>query len=169
MPNDINWDDDDDNDGAETPEQPTESQLIKQLRKQIAKSAKRITELETENTGFAQTRKEDTIKEVLSKKGVNPKAARLLLKELDEVSETTIEAWLKDNDDLFAPAKPADEKEISAEEQANLAELQRQNNLTNAGATPTNAQSLEARILATRSMSPAEGKAALAEIIASQQ
>lgn len=168
MPNGINdWDDEDDDDNN-SGSNGDGTDVLKTLRKKAKADAKLIADLTAKVDGFAKTQREETAKKVLESKGVNPKAARLLLKDLDEVNETTIDAWLKDNGDLFAPLKPANE-EKSAEELANLAELQRQNGLTNAGGTPGNAQDLETRILATRSMSPAEGRIALAEIVASQQ
>ena len=169
MPNGINdWDDEDDDDNN-SGSNGDGNDVVKTLRKKAKADAKLIADLTAKVDGFAKTQREETAKKVLESKGVNPKAARLLLKDLDDVNEITIDTWLKDNGDLFAPLKPAEGNETSDEDKANITELQRQNNLTTTGGTSANAQSLEARILATRSMSPEEGKRALAEIVASQQ
>jgi hypothetical protein len=45
--------------------------------------------------------RERTVKEVLEQKGVNPKAVRLILKDLDDISEESVNNWLDDNGDLF--------------------------------------------------------------------
>jgi hypothetical protein len=77
--------------------------------------------------------RERVVKEVLDQKGVNPKAARLILKDLDDVNEESVSHWLEDNGDLFGlTQKPA----VTQEQQVDLAALRQQDIVTQGGTTP---------------------------------
>ena len=74
------WDDEDD-DLDTTDEAPMDgSDLLKKLRKAKRADEKRIKELTEQLEGFSKAQRERTVKEVLEKKGVNAKAARLYRK-----------------------------------------------------------------------------------------
>ncbi len=77
------------------------SDLLKKLRKAKRNDEKRIKELTEQLEGLTKSQRERTVKEVLEKKGVNPKAVRLILKDIDDVSEESVNNWLDDNGDLF--------------------------------------------------------------------
>ena len=161
MPNDIDWDDEDDNDESNDSGQVSESDLIRQLRKQVRKSGKRVVELETANKGLTQVQQERTVKEFLEKKGVNPKTARLILKDLDTVDESSIDTWLTENAEILTFTPKA---VVSAEEQANLDALAAQDALTSqAGSPGTGAGDVATRL--ANAKTPAEFN----EILASQQ
>jgi hypothetical protein len=74
---------------------------IKQLRKAKRADEKRIKELTEQLETFNKAQRESVIKKVLETKGVSPKAARLILNELTEVSEDTVSNWVDDNAEVF--------------------------------------------------------------------
>jgi len=72
------WDEEDDD--LDTPEQfGDSSDLVKKLRKAKRADEKRIKELTEQLEGLSKAQRERTVKEVLERKGVNQKAARLVL------------------------------------------------------------------------------------------
>ena len=114
--------------------------LVKKLRKANRASEKRIKELTEQLEGFSKTQRESTVKSVLEKKGVNPKAARLILKDLDDINEETVSNWLDDNADLFG---------IKADEPQNkqdLAALRQQDIVSQSATTPDRADEIELRL-----------------------
>jgi NhaP-type Na+/H+ and K+/H+ antiporter len=71
------------------------------LRKAKRNDEKRIKELTQQLEGISKVQRERTVKEVLEKKGVNLKAARLVLKDLEDVNEESVSNWLDDNAEVF--------------------------------------------------------------------
>ena len=140
------WDEEDDNDTTITG-QESENDLIKKLRKLDRSKEKRIKELEEQLGGYVKKEKEFSIKEVLEKQGVNPKAARLILKDLDDVTPETVNNWLEENGDLFGFTK----QEETPADDSNLAELRKQNAVTQGALTPDRAEDLEMRIAQAQS------------------
>jgi hypothetical protein len=106
------WDDDEDDLDTDNDVQLDGSDLLKKLRKAKRADEKRIKELTEQLEGFSKSQRERTVKEVLEKRGVNPKAIRLILKDIDDVSEESVNNWLEDNGDLFglnvSPEAPAE-------------------------------------------------------------
>jgi hypothetical protein len=136
------WDDDEDDQDTEVEEQMDGSDLLKKLRKAKRSDEKRIKELTEQLEGFSKSQRERVVKEVLEKKGVNPKAQRLILKDLEDINEESVNNWLEDNGDLFGLAP----SEASEEKQLNLAALRQQDVVTQMGTTPERADDLESRI-----------------------
>jgi len=136
------WDDDEDDQDTEVEEQMDGSDLLKKLRKAKRSDEKRIKELTEQLEGFSKSQRERVVKEVLDKKGVNPKAQRLILKDLEDISEESVNNWLEDNGDLFGLTP----SEVSEEKQLNLAALRQQDVVTQMGSTPERADDLESRI-----------------------
>jgi len=95
------WDEDEDDLDTPITGNETESDLQKKLRKKIRADEKRIKELTDQLEGYSKKERESVVKTILEKQGVNPKAARLALKDLDEVTEESVNNWLEDNGDLF--------------------------------------------------------------------
>lgn len=134
------WDEEDDD--LDTNESNLDgSDLLKKLRKAKRADEKRIKELTEQLETFTKTQRERTVKEVLEKKGVNQKAARLILKDLDgDFSEDSVNNWLNENGELFgleATEKP---------DVQNLAALRQQDVMTQNAVTPDRAQDLEQRM-----------------------
>jgi len=135
------WDDEDDDLDTETETQMDGSDLLKKLRKAKRADEKRIKELTEQLETFTKSQRESTVKSVLEKKGVNQKAARLVLKDLDgDFSEEAVSNWLDENADLFGI-------EVSQKPDAqNLAALRQQDVMTQNAVTPDRAQDLEQRM-----------------------
>jgi hypothetical protein len=128
------WDDDDDFDLEDGGTQSNDgSDLLKKLRKAKRADEKRIKELTEQLEGLSKAQRERTVKEVLNQTGVNPKAARLILKDLDEVSEEAVYNWLEDNADLLGLQV---QKEENPQQQADLAALRQQDIVTQGATTP---------------------------------
>jgi hypothetical protein len=134
------WEDEEDeldtNDGLDG------NDLVKKLRKAKRSDEKRIKELSEQLEGFLKDKKESTVRQVLEKKGVNLKAARLIMKDLEEINEETVTNWLGDNADLFG-IKMSDAPEI---DRNNLAALRNQDVLTQGAVTPDKTQDVESRL-----------------------
>jgi len=136
------WDEDEDDLDTDNEVQMDGSDLLKKLRKAKRNDEKRIKELTEQLEGLSKAQRERTVKEVLEQKGVNPKAQRLILKDLDEVSEESVNNWLADNGDLFGLTQP----EATEEQQLNRAALRQQDVVTQLGTTPDRAEDLLSRI-----------------------
>ena len=136
------WDDDEDDQDTDNEAQMDGSDLLKKLRKAKRSDEKRLKELTEQLETFSKSQRERTVKEVLEKKGVNPKAQRLILKDLEDINEESVNNWLEDNGDLFGLAP----SEASEEKQLNLAALRQQDVVTQMGTTPERADDLESKI-----------------------
>jgi hypothetical protein len=136
------WDEDEDELDTETDVQMDGSDLLKKLRKAKRSDEKRIKELTEQLEGFSKAQRERTVKEVLEKKGVNPKAVRLILKDIDDVSEESVNNWLEDNGDLFGLTPTED----ASTNKADLAALRQQDVITQGATTPDRAEDLEMRL-----------------------
>ena len=153
------WDEDEDDLDTDNEVQMDGSDLLKKLRKAKRNDEKRIKELTEQLEGLSKSQRERTVKEVLDKKGVNPKAQRLILKDLDDITEESVNTWLEDNGDLFGLAQP----EVNEEKELNRAALRQQDSVTQLGMTPDRADDLLNRI------NSAETAEELRSIIYSQQ
>ena len=140
------WDDEDEDETTITGNE-SDNDLQKKLRKKIKADEKRMKELEEKLDGYVKKERESSVKELLEKQGVNPKAARLILKDLDEVTPETVTNWLDENGDLFGFTK----QEEAPVDDSNLAELRKQNAVTQGALTPDRAEDLEMRIAQAQS------------------
>lgn len=139
------WDEEDDNDEVITGNE-TESDLQKKLRKKIRADEKRIKELEERLSGFTVKERESVVKAVLEKQGVNPKAARLILKDIDgDISENAVLNWLDSEGDLVGYAQKDAANDVDREA------LRRQDTSVMGAAAPDRGQDLEARIAGAQS------------------
>jgi len=136
------WDEDEDDLDTDNEVQMDGSDLLKKLRKAKRNDEKRIKELTEQLEGLSKSQRERTVKEVLEQKGVNPKAQRLILKDLDDVTEESVNNWLADNGDLFGLSQP----EVSEEQELNRAALRQQDVVTQLGMNPDRAEDLLTRI-----------------------
>jgi hypothetical protein len=137
------WDDEDD-DLDTIEEAPMDgSDLLKKLRKAKRADEKRIKELTEQLEGFSKTQREAIVKSVLEKKGVNLKAARLVMKDLDDINEDSVSNWLDDNADLFGLTV---NEEASGITQQDRAALRNQDLVTQNAMTPDRANDIEYRM-----------------------
>ena len=136
------WDEDEDDLDTDNGVQLDGSDLLKKLRKAKRNDEKRIKELTEQLEGLSKAQRERTVKEVLEQKGVNLKAQRLILKDLDDITEESVNNWLEDNGDLFGLTQP----EVSQEKELNRAALRQQDMVTQLGMSPDRADDLLNRI-----------------------
>jgi hypothetical protein len=134
------WDEEDDDLDTETEAPLDGSDLLKKLRKAKRADEKRIKELTEQLETFSKAQRESTLKEVLEKKGVNTKAARLILKDISEVNEESINNWLSDNGDLIGYQPQSNNDDL------NLAALRQQDVVTQQGISPDKANDMNARL-----------------------
>ena len=141
------WDEEDEDQDTDTDTQMDGSDLLKKLRKAKRADEKRIKELTEQLEGFSKAQRESTVKSILEQKGVNQKAARLILKDLDgEFSEDAVSNWLNENGELFG-LEVADRPDAQ-----NLAALRQQDVMTQNAVTPDRAQDIEQRMNNASSM-----------------
>ena len=135
------WDDEEDE--VEVPEHQLDGDaLVKRLRKAKRADEKRIKELTEQLEGFIKEKRQQTVSEVLAKKGVNAKAARLILKDVEDATEESIDSWLRDNGDLIGYTPQAQNENT----QKDLATLRQQDVLTQGGMTPDKAVDMASRL-----------------------
>jgi hypothetical protein len=130
------WDEEED-DIDTTPN--TEEGAMKQLRKAKRADEKRIKELTEQLETFTKAQREAVIKKVLETKGVSPKAARLVARELEgDFTEETVSDWLDDNAEVFG-------LQVQQEQPANTldrAALRQQDMVTQQAMTPDAEQNM---------------------------
>jgi hypothetical protein len=135
------WDEEDEE--VEVPEHQLDGDaLVKRLRKAKRADEKRIKELTEQLDGYVKQKREQTVSEVLAKKGVNAKAARLILKDVEDATEESIDSWLRDNGDLIGYTPQVQ----SEDTQKDLATLRQQDILTQGGMTPDKAVDMNTRL-----------------------
>jgi hypothetical protein len=137
------------------------SDLLKKLRKAKRADEKRIKELTEQLEGFSKAQREAIVKSTLEKKGVNQKAARLVMKDLDDISEDSVSNWLNDNADLFGLSQAPEESSVMSQE--DRAALRNQDALTQNAMSPDRANDVEYR------MSQATSEEDILAILRSQQ
>ena len=137
------WDDEDDELDTEVETPMDGSDLLKKLRKAKRADEKRIKELTEQLETLSKGQRERIVKETLEKKGVNPKAIRLVLKDLDEVNEESVNNWLDDNADLFGIESSQGAPEVNSQ---NRAALRQQDLVTQGATTPDRAEDMSMRL-----------------------
>jgi hypothetical protein len=142
------WDEEEDEDLDTDTSTGDGSDLLKKLRKAKRSDEKRIKELTEQLETFTKAQREQTVKQVLEQKGVNAKAARLIMKDLDVVSEESVTNWLTDNADLFGLTVDTQEKQ---EQDINRAALRQQDAITQNALTPERTEDMESRIASANS------------------
>ena len=137
------WDEEDDDLDTEVTGNMDGSDLLKKLRKAKRNDEKRIKELTDQLDSLSKVQRERTVKEVLEKKGVNPKAVRLILKDIDDVNEESVNNWLDENGDLFGLTKAEEAPKVN---EMDRAALRQQDVVTQGAYTPDRAEDLNYRL-----------------------
>ena len=137
------WDEEDDELDTPTTEVDANTKGIRDLRKAKKADEARIKELTEKLATLEKAQNERVVAEILEKQGVNTKAARLILKDLEDVNPETVTGWLNENGDLFgytaAESAPA---VTDADRQA----IARQDAITQGAVSPDGMHDLEYRI-----------------------
>ena len=142
--NDYDNDDDFDIDESDTNSYNDGSDLLKKLRKAKRADEKRIKELTEALETESKFRREQIVNKVLDQQGVNPKAARLILKDLDTgINEEAVNSWLEDNGDLFGYTA---QKQVDPQQQLDRAALRQQDIVTQGAVTPSRDEDVMSRV-----------------------
>ena len=91
------WDDDDED---VIQSQQSESDLLKQLRKELKIKSKVLSEMEGQLSSIKTEQRQNVIKSVLESKGVSPKIAKFIPADIDSSPEA-VDNWIADNADVF--------------------------------------------------------------------
>lgn len=91
------WEDDDDDFNQS---QQSESDLLKQLRKELKVKSKMLSEMEGQLSSIKTEQRQNVIKSVLESKGVSPKIAKFIPQDI-EANPEVIDNWIKENADVF--------------------------------------------------------------------
>ena len=142
-----NWDDDDDLD-FDTQVQSEGNKAMNELRKAKRADEKRIKELTEQHESLTKAQRERTVKEILEQKGINTKATRLILKDLDAIDDESVNRWLDENGDLFGYQK---EPAQSPEQQVDLAALRQQDVLTMGAVSPSRSEDIYSKLSSAKS------------------
>lgn len=105
---------------------------------------KRIKELEEQLAAFTKARDESIVAKVLESKGVNAKAARLVLKDLDAISEESVNNWLAENGELIGFQPKQENKAVN---DADIQALKHQDDVTSSASAPVYSDDVERAIL----------------------
>ena len=152
MSEDINLDDQYGTEDEGFENQGNENNAIKALRNKAKADNAKVSSLEAQVEALLAKDRERSVVSVLEKKGVNPKAARLVLKDITEVTEANVDAWLTENAELLnltvQPVVPPEGNE--GDSNANE-ELGRQDALTSQANTPGTGGNVAAKIASFKS------------------
>ena len=96
------WDDEDEDLELEDSRQRqgSDSDLLKQLRKELKTKTKILSEMETQLSSIKSEQRQNVIKSVLESKGVTPKIAKFIPADV-EASPEALDNWIADNADVF--------------------------------------------------------------------
>lgn len=139
----------------------TEVTYLKSYVKPSVQTRSVSKELLEQLEGFSKAQREAIVKSTLEKKGVNQKAARLVMKDLDDISEDSVSNWLNDNADLFGLSQAPEDSSVMSQE--DRAAFNNQDALTQNAVSPDRANDVEYR------MSQATSEEDILAILRSQQ
>lgn len=94
---------------------PDEGREPKWYRDQIKAKDKELQQLQQELTRFRTDAKKSSAASILKKAGANPGIARFVLTDLEDVTEESVNEWLKDNGEFFG-FKQGEDADDSGEE-----------------------------------------------------
>jgi hypothetical protein len=144
MSNDISyWEEDDQDENDNSSGQVNESKTIKALRAKIKADEAKFSEQSAQLEALAKSERERTVKELLEKKGANPKVARLALKDLSDVTDESVEAWLKDNAEALNLKVADTTNEVETE---SFDDLTNQDAITSQAVSPGTGNAITAKI-----------------------
>jgi len=91
--------------------QQSESDLLKQLRRELKSKSKMLSEMEGQLSSIKTEQRQNVIKSVLESKGVSPKIAKFIPQDI-EANPEVIDNWIAENADVFGLTvqTPADVK-----------------------------------------------------------
>lgn len=138
----------DDDDEFDTEQSQDESALVKDLRKQLRASNKKVTELEAQVSEQGKGLRERTVKDILAAKEVRPGVAKFIPESVTD--EAGVTAWLEENaEDLGITLGTGDAGDDEPDPE--LDERARAQQLSQRSGTPKTMQAAMAKISAATS------------------
>jgi hypothetical protein len=136
------WDDEDEDLELEDSKQRqgSDSDLLKQLRKELKTKTKILSEMETQLSGIKSEQRQNVIKSVLESKGVTPKIAKFIPADI-EASPEALDNWIQENADVFGLTVQS-----PSETQPNLATLRQIDSVTANAQSPAGLDDIYLRL-----------------------
>lgn len=134
------WDDEEEDEVQEN-RQNSDSDLLRQLRKELKTKSKMLSEMESQLSTIKTEQRQNTIKSVLESKGVSPKIAKFIPQDLEPSAEA-VDSWIMENADIFGLTVQTP----SEEEQPSLAALRQIDTVTANAQSPAGMEDLFLRI-----------------------
>lgn len=126
-----------------------DSNVVKQLRKVNRELEKRSKELESELAQIREQSRSRNLADVLAKKGLNPKVAKLIPNDV-ESSEEAIDQWIAEYGDVFGIQESTESSTQSNVDPSIVASQQRINNVVSSSQSPAGEEDMIARIMAAQ-------------------
>lgn len=142
MPQPFDYEDDEDDFGDDEPR--GNSELVKNLRKQLKEASKALRERDERLSSLEGQVRERTVSEVLTAKGVNPKVAKLMPSDVQAPED--IEKWLTDYADVFNIAMGDTPPAEEAGQPDTVAAYDRMRAVESNGQTMTGTEALQQKI-----------------------
>jgi hypothetical protein len=133
------WEDDDD---TMEDDDPNSTDLVRKLRKSDRSKEKRIRDLESELNTIRSAQRGNSIKSILSEKGVNPKVAAFIPEDIDPTPEA-VENWINEYAELFGLKNNASQVNLSQNDVDALREI---DSVTSGALSPDKEQDLLLRL-----------------------
>jgi len=133
------WEDDDD---TMEDDDPNSTDLVRKLRKADRSKEKRIRDLESELNTIRSAQRGNSIKSILSEKGVNPKVAAFIPEDIDPTPEA-VENWINEYAELFGLKNNADQNGLSQNDVNALREI---DSVTSGALSPDKEQDIILRL-----------------------
>jgi hypothetical protein len=93
------WEDEEE-DEVQVNNQQSDSDLLRQLRKELKTKSKMLSEMEGQLSTIKSEQRQNVIKSVLESKGVSPKIAKFIPQDVEPSAEA-LESWIEENADIF--------------------------------------------------------------------
>lgn len=133
------WEDDDD---TMEDDDPNSTDLVRKLRRSDRSKEKRIRDLESELNTIRSAQRGNSIKSILSEKGVNPKVAAFIPEDIDPTPEA-VENWINEYAELFGLKNNAGQVNLSQNDVNALREI---DSVTSGALSPDKEQDLLLRL-----------------------
>lgn len=130
--NNQDWYDDDDDFDGDDAMPNTGDDVVKKLRRAERSASKRVKELEAELDNLRKFQRDAVVSKVLAEKGVNPKIAAFIPKDLETTPEA-LSSWLEEYGDVFGVTKTVNREEVDMD---NIAALRQIDAVTNTALSP---------------------------------
>jgi hypothetical protein len=144
------WDDDDDIFNDDDSNEGYDSDNgIKNLRKADRSKSKRIKELESELESLRNFQRETTVSSVLAEKGVNPKIASFIPKDIATDPEA-IDNWLNENGEIFGYVREETQRQSNVDPE-DMQAFRRIERASNSATSPDDVNDMATRINSAQS------------------